>query len=86
MSEEEDKIINALRDQRWDYRTVEGIAEETKIPIETVRIFLESRKDIVWKSAMPDRRGRDLYTLNERRPMNKEFWRYISTFASKSSS
>jgi hypothetical protein len=85
MSVEEDKITNALRDQRWDYRTAEGIAKETKIPVETVRAFLESRKDIVWKSSVSDRLGRDLYTLNERRPQIKEFWRNISIFMSKTS-
>ena len=83
--EEEDKIINALRDQHWDYRTAEGIAKETKIPVETVRTFLESRRDIVWKSSVPDRLGRDLYRLNERHPQIKEFWRNISIFMSKTS-
>lgn len=86
MPDEESQIINALRDPRWDYRTVEGIAEETKIHGEVVRTFLESRRDIVWKSSIPDRQGRDLYTLKERRPQSKEFWRNISIFGSKSSS
>ena len=58
MTVEEDKIINALRDQRWDYRTVEGIAKETDISVETVRAFLESRRNIVWRFSVPDRRGR----------------------------
>jgi hypothetical protein len=86
MSLDEDKIINALRDKRWDYRTADGIAKETGIPLETVKNFLESRKGTVWKSSIPDRFGRDLYTHNDRRPQNKEFWRNLSTFGSKSSS
>ncbi len=84
--EEEQKIIRALSNNRWDYRTVEGIEGETKIAADVIRAFLGSRKDIVWKSLIPDRQGRDLYTLTARRPQNKEFWRNISIFGSKSSS
>ena len=85
MSVEEDKIIKALSDKRWDYRTVDGIAKETDIPVENVMAFLESRKDIVWKSSFPDRLGRELYTLKDRRPQSKYFWHNIFTFISKTS-
>lgn len=83
MIAEEEKIINALRDERWDYRTVEGIAKGTGIPVDTVRTFLKTHKDIVRKSSIPDRLGRDLYTLNNRYSQGKEFWRGLSTFMSK---
>lgn len=83
MIAEEEKIINALRDKHWDYRTVEGIAKETGIPVDTVRTCLETRKDIVRKSSIPDRLGRDLYTLNNRHSQFKDFWRSLSTFISK---
>ena len=83
MIAEEEKIINALRDKLWDYRTTEGIAKETGIPVDTVRTFLETHKDIVRKSSIPDRLGRDLYTLNNRHSQVKDFWRSLSTFISK---
>lgn len=83
MSLEEEKIVAALRDEKWDYRTAAGVAEETGIPIKTVRAFLESRKDIIWKSSIPDKRGRDLYTLNDRHSQSKEFLRNLSSFMSK---
>ena len=83
MIAEEEKIINALRNKRWDYRTTEGIAKETGIPVDTIRTFLETRKDIVRKSSIPDRLGRDLYTLNNRHSQVKDFWRSLSTFISK---
>ncbi len=85
MSVEKDKIINALSNTRWDYRTAEGIAKETDIPIETVRTFVESQIDIVWKSSVLDPHGRALYMLKDRRPLSKEFWRNISIFISKTS-
>jgi len=37
MSSDEDKIINALCDQRWDYRTADGISRETGISVKTVK-------------------------------------------------
>jgi hypothetical protein len=83
MIAEEAKIIDALRDEHWDYRTVEGIAKETGIPVDAVRTFLETRKDVVRKSSIPDRLGRELYTLNGRHSYVKEFWRILSTFMSK---
>ena len=86
MSSYEDKIIKALRDERWDYRTADGISREIGVPVELIKTFLESRKDLVWKSSIPDRLGRDLYTLKERRPESKEFWRTLSTFTTKTSS
>ena len=79
-------IVAALRDERWEYRTVEGIAKETGLPEEGVRDFLESRREIVWKSSLPDKKGRDLYTLQNRHSQSKEFWRSLTTFMSKSSS
>lgn len=83
-SESEEKILAALRDKRWDYRTVEGIAEDTALPPDFVLKFLESRTDIVLKSAVPDRQGHDLYTLLERQSKSKDFWRSFGKFTSKS--
>lgn len=84
--ETEELILKALRDTRWDYRTVDGVAKETGLSPETVRSFLESKQDLVWKSAVPDKKGRDLYTAQSRHSQSKEFWRNLSTFMSKLSS
>lgn len=85
MSQEEEKIISALRDPRWDYRTIDGIAKDTELTPEQVMSFLESRKDIVWKSNIPDKLGRDLFTLKERVSQSKEFFRNLTTFMTKRS-
>lgn len=86
MSGEEEKIVSALRDQRWDYRTADGIAKETGVPIDRVLAFLESRKDVVFKASMPDRLGRALYTLNDRQAQVNDVWRNIVTSVTKVSS
>jgi hypothetical protein len=81
----EDAIMRALRDPKWDYRTADGVARETGFPLDQVRAFLESRTDLVWKSSVPDRRNRDLYTAQSRKAQSKEFWRTLSTFMTKTS-
>jgi hypothetical protein len=86
MPGEDEKIINALRDERWDYRTADAIAKETGVPVERVLEFLESRNDIVLKASLPDRLGRDLYTFRDRQSLTNNFWRNFSTFTTKVSS
>lgn len=86
MPGEDEKIINALRDKRWDYRTADGIAKEAGVPVDRVLAFLDSRKDIVLKASIPDRLGRELYTFNDRQSQANNIWRNISTFTTKVSS
>lgn len=83
---EEEKIVAALKDERWDYRTVSGVARATGLDEQVVCTFLETRKDLVWKSAIPDRNGRDLYTIQGRQAQSKDFWRNLRTFLTKLSS
>jgi hypothetical protein len=83
---DDEKIIKALSDKSWDYRTAEGIAKETGLPIERVLTFLASRQDVVLKASLPDRFGRTLYTLNDGRGQANNVWRSFATFMTKVSS
>ena len=78
-----DNIIRALGDNRWDYRTSKGIAEQTGLDMAFIDQFLNTRKDLVWKSAVPDRTGKELYTLKNRQSKIKDLLRNIRTFVSK---
>lgn len=55
-------VLNALEDPRWDWRTVEGLSEETGLPEDEVRRILESDPDEIIRSRTPDKGGRTLYT------------------------
>ncbi len=66
------QVANALRDPRWDFRTVEGICSETGIPLERVSRILATLPS-VRKSLLPDRRGRELFT-DRRRPVKMREW------------
>lgn len=61
-----DRIIDALEDPRWDWRTVDGISRDTGIPPEDVRVFLARSGATVVMSVARDRRGRALFTTRER--------------------
>lgn len=72
MSEPTNKsVFEALADPRWDFRTVQGIANETGLSEDTVRIILDSHPNLVRQSSVPDRYGRPLFTLRGR-PINRQ--------------
>lgn len=74
-------VIRALNDPKWDYRTAEAIARETKKPLEDVKTVLAS-DDRVRKSVMKSKSGRDLYTLKVRK---SKIGDYFSAFQSMNS-
>lgn len=59
-------VMAALADTRYDFRTPEGLADEVGVATDLVRAFLESNRQLVRTSAVPDPAGRALYTLRSR--------------------
>ena len=66
-------LIKALHDQRWDYRTSEGLAKELKVAEKEVKKYLDSEPEIR-KSIMKDKYGRSLYTLRKRKSVIGDYW------------
>ncbi|EGR3254610.1 hypothetical protein ACOLMZ_004565 [Vibrio parahaemolyticus] len=66
-------LIKALHDQRWDYRTSEGLAKELKVAEKEVKKYLDSEPEIR-KSIMKDKYGRSLYTLRKRKSIIGDYW------------
>ena len=60
-----ERVLRALEDQRFDWRTVEGVAEQVGVPQTTVRQILEEQKDAIVRSSIPDDAGRNLYTTRK---------------------
>jgi|SRR5271170_3052582 len=56
------RIVQALEDSRYEWRTIDGVAQETSIPAATVREVLEGLKQEVLRSSIPDESGRNLFT------------------------
>ncbi len=57
-----DQIIRALEDDRYEWRTVDGVAQQTGVPATQVQESLESLKQEIVRSSIPDEAGRSLYT------------------------
>ena len=60
----ERQVFDALSNPKWDYRTVKGIKKETGLSEEEIEAILRKyRNRLVHKANVPDKFGRDLYTL-----------------------
>jgi len=58
-------VIDAMEDARYEWRTLDGLAEQTKLPIEEIRQLIDYLQDEIIRSSVPDERGRDLYTTRK---------------------
>ncbi len=82
---DEQKVIAALADPKWDYRTVDGIYRATGLSRDQIDATLAKYEgQIVRKSSIPDAEGRDLYTLNTDRSETQDTLSKLRTFISKS--
>jgi hypothetical protein len=57
-----DRVIIALENPKYDWRTIEGVIEETQLPPEEVHKIIRELGSQVVKSKVPDNNGRALYT------------------------
>ena len=85
----ERKVFEALADERWDFRTVEGISHAVGIPESEVEEILKKYDDLVRLSPVRYEKNRMIYTLKSR-PKNIQetlsAWRsYITKNTSTSS-
>ena len=58
-------ILQALEDPRYEWRTIEGVSGQTGIPMTQVSETLESLKEDVVRSSVPDEAGRSLFTTRK---------------------
>lgn len=62
-------VKEALANPKWDFRTIDGLSSETKMPADQVEHVIKQHLDEVRVSNVPDSKGRILYTLTAK-PMN----------------
>ena len=58
-------VVGALEDPNYEWRTVEGVAEQTGVPASSVRQILEELNGEIIRSSIPDESGRSLYTTRK---------------------
>lgn len=68
------EVLAALLESKWEFRTAEGIAQQSHVPVEKVRSVLEEYPQFVRQSSVPDRSGAPLFAaqsaLHSRVPTN----------------
>ena len=57
-----DRILRALEDGRYEWRTIDGVAGQTGIPAAKIQEALGSLEEEIVRSSIPDESGRALYT------------------------
>jgi hypothetical protein len=58
-------VVSALEDPHYEWRTVEGVAEQTGLSASNVRQVLEELNGEIIRSSIPDESGRNLYTTRK---------------------
>jgi hypothetical protein len=58
-------VVRALEDPNYEWRTVEGVAEQTGLAASSVRQILDELNGEIIRSSIPDESGRNLYTTRK---------------------
>ena len=78
------KVLDALADTKWEFRTPQGIANEMGIPEQEVRAILAQYPEYVQAFDFPNRTGKPVYTLRHpgwRRRL-RQYWGIFCVYAS----
>lgn len=79
-----EKLLHAMSDPRWDFRTVDGLCRSTKLPRRHVESLLRNHDDLFRVSLVPDKKGRRLFTLRSRGMKLQEMMANLRAFVAKS--
>ena len=66
-------IAKAIDESAYEWRTPNGIAQQLKLPIETVASVLESNPQFI-RSSVPNEKGEPLYSTRTHRSWTSRFW------------
>ena len=84
-AEDRRKIKHALEDDRYVWRTIEGIVKDTGLSEVTVEnaVLWDDRMDVI-SASYPDDKGRALYTTREHYQKKRSLgWRVVGAIAGK---
>lgn len=77
-------VFEALADPNWDFRSTEGIAKSSNLPLDYVdKILKKYQGNLIRKSDLPDKKGRELYTLMNQSNRSNELLDLARVFISK---
>jgi hypothetical protein len=79
-----ERVEKALENPSWDFRTIDGLAEDTGLRPEEIRWLINRHSDRVRVSNVPDTQGRVLYILASKPISARELLATVRAFAAKS--
>jgi len=68
------RVMNALRNPLFKWRSIEGISKETGIRPEKVKEFIDTAKAEIVQSVIPSEHGEKLYTTPDHWQEKASFW------------
>lgn len=80
-----ERVLRALEDPRWDFRTISGIARDAQLSEDEVARALAELGDQVRRSDVPGPSGREIFTLKSRPTTTLETLARLRNFLAKSS-
>jgi len=83
--EDRRKIIDALEDKRYIWRTMDGVAKDTGLPLELVEsAILRDDQLNTLAASFPDKQGRALFTTRQHYQKKRSLgWRIVGAIAGK---
>lgn len=67
-------VLTAMKNKNWDYRTVRGLAAETKLSEKVVMDVLDESKSEIRSSIIKTKSGKNLYALRNRKSAIADAW------------
>jgi predicted transcriptional regulator len=86
LDEKGHKVVNALENPKYNWRTIDGISQETGIDPSQVAMILKALPNIVdvVQSSVPDKLGRPLFTTRNHYDKSQNILnRILSTFSDR---
>jgi len=82
--ETEEKILKALMNPKYSWRTIGGIAKETKVSPEIVRNIVTMKSNRVVMASAPNTKGEPLFaSRDQRRIQTSAFRRIVSALKNR---
>ena len=78
-----ESVLEAVEDERWDFRTVDGIVRQTGLAPELVQQILDTHPDLFRRSFVSGEDGKALYTLATRPEKLRERLAEIQQYLAK---
>lgn len=84
MEDLKEKVITALENPDFDWRTLQGISKEIGIAQEKIKEIISQLDELIVQSSIPDKDGNDLYTTRKHYNETQSFFKRSINAASGS--